>query len=95
VKLGVIIRDQLTGTCLRYLHSHHHVAVAQSRHAFIYDQNLVELHRLSALIEPAFLEFLPYHWLLVCAVCTMFLVLPCFHISDKFISGYTRHSILP
>ncbi|KAF8514977.1 NUC141 domain-containing protein [Gautieria morchelliformis] len=60
---------QLKETCrdVTYLHSHHHVAVAQSRHAFIYDQNLVELHRLSALIEPAFLEFLPYHWLLVCA----------------------------
>jgi len=52
----------------RYLHSHHHVAVAQGRHAFIYDQDLVEIHRLSALIEPAFLEFLPYHWLLVSAV---------------------------
>ncbi|KAF8590691.1 BING4CT-domain-containing protein [Ramaria rubella] len=60
---------QLKETCrdVTYLHSHHHVAVAQSRHAFIYDQNLVELHRLSALIEPAYLEFLPYHWLLVCA----------------------------
>lgn len=51
-----------------YLHSHHHVAVAQNRHVFIYDQDLVEIHRLSALIEPAFLEFLPYHWLLVSAV---------------------------
>lgn len=71
----------------RYLHSHHHVAVAQSRHAFIYDQNLVELHRLSALIEPAFLEFLPYHWLLVCAVRTLSLILPSFHVSDKFIQG--------
>jgi U3 small nucleolar RNA-associated protein 7 len=63
------------------MHSHHHVAVAQSRHAFIYDQNLVELHRLSTLIEPAFLEFLPYHWLLVCAVCTMLLT---FLLSPQF-----------
>ncbi|KAF8519734.1 BING4CT-domain-containing protein [Hysterangium stoloniferum] len=61
MRVGEACRD------ITYLHSHHHIAVAQARHAFIYDQDLVELHRLKSLIEPAFLEFLPYHWLLVCA----------------------------
>ncbi|KIJ54676.1 hypothetical protein M422DRAFT_24583 [Sphaerobolus stellatus SS14] len=61
IRLGETCRD------VTYLQSHHHIAVAQARHAFIYDQDLVELHRLSALIEPAFLEFLSYHWLLACA----------------------------
>jgi len=39
-------------------------AVAQSKHVYIYDQNGVELHRLTSHIEPTRLEFLPYHWLL-------------------------------
>ncbi|GJJ13060.1 hypothetical protein Clacol_007309 [Clathrus columnatus] len=61
INVGELIRD------ITYLSSPHHIAVAQSRNLFIYDQDLVELHKMKALIEPAFLEYLPYHWLLVCA----------------------------
>ncbi|KIJ56456.1 hypothetical protein M422DRAFT_57721 [Sphaerobolus stellatus SS14] len=60
-------RFELSSYAVRYLQFHHHIAVVQARHALIYDQDLVELHRLSVLIEPVSLEFLPYHRLLACA----------------------------
>ncbi|TDL19025.1 BING4CT-domain-containing protein [Rickenella mellea] len=57
---------QLRETCqdITFLHDHSHFAVAQNKYVFIYDQDGVELHRLSAHVEPTRLEFLPYHWLL-------------------------------
>ena len=36
----------------------------------MYDQNGVELHKLSNHIEPTRLEFLPFHWLLASVVST-------------------------
>ncbi|KAH8109904.1 BING4CT-domain-containing protein [Phellopilus nigrolimitatus] len=57
---------QLRETCrdVTYLHDQSHFAVAQKKYVFIYDQNGVELHKLSHHLEPTRLEFLPYHWLL-------------------------------
>ncbi|KAI5119540.1 hypothetical protein M0805_008526 [Coniferiporia weirii] len=57
---------QLRETCrdITYLHDQSYFAVAQKKYVFIYDQNGVELHKLSNHIEPTLLEFLPYHWLL-------------------------------
>lgn len=52
----------------RFLHDQSHFAVAQKKYVFIYDQNGVELHRLSSHFEPTALEFLPYHWLLASVV---------------------------
>ncbi|EJD45594.1 WD40 repeat-like protein [Auricularia subglabra TFB-10046 SS5] len=58
---------QLRETCrdITFLQDQSMFAVAQSKHVYIYDQNGVELHRLSNHIEPTRLEYLPYHWLLV------------------------------
>ena len=42
-------------------------AVAQKKHLFIYDSNGIELHCLRDHVEPKFLDFLPYHYLLVTA----------------------------
>ena len=46
------------------LHSFEMVAVAQRRHAYIYDSTGMEIHCLRSHLEPNRLEFLPYHWLL-------------------------------
>ncbi|KAH7102845.1 WD40 repeat-like protein [Auriculariales sp. MPI-PUGE-AT-0066] len=58
---------QLQEVCrdVTFLHDHSMYAVAQAKYVYIYDQNGVELHRLTSHIEPTRLEFLPYHWLLV------------------------------
>ena len=41
------------------------IAVAQKKHVYIYDQQGVELHEMKHHYEPKFLEYLPYHYLLV------------------------------
>ncbi|KZT34905.1 BING4CT-domain-containing protein [Sistotremastrum suecicum HHB10207 ss-3] len=66
---------QLMETCrdITFLQDQSHFAVAQKKYVFIYDQNGVELHRLSSHIEPTRLEFLPYHWLLASTGNTGFL----------------------
>jgi U3 small nucleolar RNA-associated protein 7 len=40
-------------------------ALAQKKHVFIYDRDGVMLHRLEQTLEPEFLEYLDYHYLLV------------------------------
>ncbi|KAG8908763.1 Small subunit (SSU) processome component [Tulasnella sp. 403] len=57
---------QLMEMCrdITYLNDQAHFAVAQKRHVYVYDQQGIELHRLSDHIEPTRLEYLPYHWLL-------------------------------
>ncbi|KAF9521158.1 hypothetical protein BS47DRAFT_1335263 [Hydnum rufescens UP504] len=50
---------------ITFLQDQSHIAVAQRRHVFIYDQSGVELHRLSSHVDVNRLEYLPYHWLLV------------------------------
>lgn len=42
-------------------------AVAQKKYLHIYDSNGIELHCLRDHLEPKYLEFLPYHFLLVSA----------------------------
>jgi U3 small nucleolar RNA-associated protein 7 len=39
--------------------------VAQKKYTYIYDKNGTEIHCLKKHIFPKFLEFLPYHFLLV------------------------------
>ena len=55
------------------LHSFEMVAVAQRRHAYIYDSTGMEIHCLRSHLEPNRLEFLPYHWLLASVGRTGFL----------------------
>lgn len=68
LQLGETVRDA------RWLHNNQYFAVAQRKHVYIYDHAGVELHCLNKYIEPLFLDFLPYHFLLVGAVrLTLFL----------------------
>lgn len=62
IQLGETVRDA------RWLHNDQYFAVAQKKYVYIYDQNGVELHCLSKHVEPLYLEFLPYHFLLASAV---------------------------
>lgn len=64
LQLGETVRDA------RWLHNNQFFAVAQKKYAYIYDHNGVELHCLKKHLEPLFLEFLPYHFLLTSAVST-------------------------
>ncbi|KAG8979721.1 Small subunit (SSU) processome component [Tulasnella sp. JGI-2019a] len=57
---------QLGETCrdVTFLNDHAHIAVAQKQHVYIYDQQGIELHRLTTHNDITRLEYLPYHWLL-------------------------------
>lgn len=61
LQLGETVRDA------RWLHNEQFFAVAQKKYVYMYDHNGVELHCLSKHVEPIFLEFLPYHFLLASA----------------------------
>lgn len=65
LQLGETVRDA------RWLHNNQYFAVAQKRNVYIYDHNGMELHCLNKHLEPLFLEFLPYHFLLASAVSTI------------------------
>lgn len=62
LQLGETVRDA------RWLHNNQFFAVAQKKYVYIYDHSGAELHCLSRHVEPMFLEFLPYHFLLASAV---------------------------
>ncbi|WVN89016.1 uncharacterized protein L203_104232 [Cryptococcus depauperatus CBS 7841] len=49
---------------IKFLHSESYYAVAQKKYVYIYDKNGVELHKMKQHIDPSFMEFLPYHYLL-------------------------------
>lgn len=67
-KLGCELQLNETVRDARWLHNNQYFAVAQKKYVYIYDHNGVELHCLSKHVEPLFLEFLPYHFLLASAV---------------------------
>ena len=58
LQLKEIVRDAT------WLHNGEYFAVAQSKYVYIYDRAGVELHVLRNHIEPKYLEFLRYHFLL-------------------------------
>ena len=50
---------------IKFLLDENLYALAQKKSVFIYDLNGIEVHRLKNHNEPLFLDFLPYHYLLV------------------------------
>lgn len=52
---------------VKFLHDHTMFAAAQKKHLYIYDNQGIELHHIRDILEPCKLDFLPYHYLLVCA----------------------------
>jgi len=50
---------------VKFLHNETMYAVAQKKYIYVYDMNGVELHRVNDITRPYFLDYLPYHWLLV------------------------------
>lgn len=72
-KLGCELQLNETVRDARWLHNNQFFAVAQKKYVYIYDHNGVEIHCLNKHLEPLFLEFLPYHFLLASAVCYPFL----------------------
>ena len=56
-----LIRD------VKFLHNEQMYAVAQKKYLHIYDSSGIELHCLRDILEPKFLDFLPYHFLLASA----------------------------
>lgn len=67
-KLGCELQLNETVRDARWLHNSQYFAVAQKKYVYIYDHNGVELHCLSKHVEPLFMEFLPYHFLLASVV---------------------------
>jgi len=56
------VRERVRDAC--FLHNFSLLAVAQTNHAYIYDDTGAEVHKLDEHHDPMALEFLPYHWLL-------------------------------
>lgn len=72
-KLGCELHLRETVRDARWLHNNQYFAVAQKKAVYIYDRQGVELHCLNRIVEPNFLEFLPYHFLLASTVSIFFL----------------------
>lgn len=70
-KLGCELNLNETVRDARWLHNNQFFAVAQKKYVYIYDHNGVELHCLNKHLEPLYLEFLPYHFLLASAVSSL------------------------
>lgn len=58
IQLGETVRDA------RWLHNDQYFATAQNKYVYIYDRAGVEMHCLRQHIEPLYLEFLRWHFLL-------------------------------
>ncbi|PVI05749.1 BING4CT-domain-containing protein [Periconia macrospinosa] len=63
-KLGCELQLNETVRDAKWLHNNQSFAVAQKNAVYIYARDGVEIHQLKKHQEPAYLEFLPYHFLL-------------------------------
>ncbi|CAI6339295.1 unnamed protein product [Periconia digitata] len=63
-KLGCELQLNETIRDAKWLHNNQSFAVAQKNAVYIYARDGVEIHQLKKHQEPAYLEFLPYHFLL-------------------------------
>ena len=52
-----------------FLHSNSMMAISQEKYVYIYDEDGVEIHRMSGHKNVMGMEFLPYHWLLGKMMC--------------------------
>ena len=68
LQVGETVRDA------RWLHNSLYFATAQAKHVYIYDHQGTELHKLKNQVEPLFLEFLPYHFILASVVSSMSII---------------------
>ena len=64
------LRKTFNNLSIQWLHNRDYFAVAQKKYVYMYDGQGTELHRMKNHINPLFLEYLPYHWLLVSAGAT-------------------------
>jgi U3 small nucleolar RNA-associated protein 7 len=86
-KLGCELQLNETVRDARWLHNNQFFAVAQKKHTYIYDHQGTEIHCLSKHLEPLFLEFLPYHFLLASAVSFLDFWKFCTKLIDSFIAN--------
>lgn len=61
----VQVRENVRDACV--LHNEQFFAAAQRKYVYIYDRRGIEIHCCKDHIEPAALDFLPHHFLLVSA----------------------------
>jgi U3 small nucleolar RNA-associated protein 7 len=66
--LGTELQLQETIRAATWLHNSQYFALAQKKYVYIYDHAGVELHCLKTHIDPCYLEYLPYHFLLASVV---------------------------
>ncbi|KAJ2704029.1 putative U3 small nucleolar RNA-associated protein 7 [Coemansia sp. IMI 203386] len=64
-RLGCELHVRETVRDVTWLHNQSLFAVAQKKHAYIYDHTGAEVHCLKSHVEPTALGFLPFHFLLV------------------------------
>lgn len=89
-KLGCELNLNETVRDARWLHNNQFFAVAQKKYVYIYDHQGTEIHCLSKHLEPLFLEFLPYHFLLASAVSILISARKLENITD--ISLFSKYS---
>lgn len=90
-KLGCELNLNETVRDARWLHNNQYFAVAQKKYVYIYDHQGTELHCLNKHLEPLYLEFLPYHYLLASVVSTIRLNwLSRNFLTQIFIKGHQR-----
>ena len=85
----VQVREMTRDVCV--LHNEQFFAAAQKRYTYIYDRRGLELHCCKEHIEPAALDFLPHHFLLVSAGASGMPLPRCLATSVPLVEGFAQH----